>query len=71
MKRAALFAFACSFALGVSASDAQARQVRMFNTVKEKLAAGERVVGGTVSTPDPDIYCAMANSGFDFMWIEM
>ena len=71
MKRAALFAFACSFALGVSGSDAQARQVRMFNTVKEKLAAGERVVGGTVSTPDPDIYCAMANSGFDFIWIEM
>jgi len=71
MKRAALFAFVCSFVLGVSASDAQARQVRMFNTVKEKLAAGERVVGGTVSTPDPDIYCAMANSGFDFIWIEM
>ncbi len=71
MKRAALFAFVCSFVLGVSAFDAQARQVRMFNTVKEKLAAGERVVGGTVSTPDPDIYCAMANSGFDFIWIEM
>jgi 4-hydroxy-2-oxoheptanedioate aldolase len=71
MKRATLFAFACCFALGVTAPDAQARQVRIFNTVKEKLAAGERVVGGTVSTPDPDIYCAMANSGFDFIWIEM
>ena len=70
MKRATLLAFALSFALGVSVSDAQA-QSRIFNTVKEKLAAGERVVGGTVSTPDPDIYCAMANSGFDFMWIEM
>ena len=70
MKRATLLAFALSFALGVSVSDSQA-QSRIFNTVKEKLAAGERVVGGTVSTPDPDIYCAMANSGFDFMWIEM
>ena len=70
MKRATLLAFALSFALGVSVSDAQA-QSRIFNTVKAKLAAGERVVGGTVSTPDPDIYCAMANSGFDFMWIEM
>ena len=70
MKRATLLAFSLSFALGVSVSDAQA-QSRIFNTVKEKLAAGERVVGGTVSTPDPDIYCAMANSGFDFMWIEM
>lgn len=71
MKRATLFAFVCSFALGVTAPDVQARQSRIFNTVKAKLAAGERVVGGTVSTPDPDIYCAMANSGFDFMWIEM
>ncbi len=44
---------------------------RIFNTVKTKLAAGKQVVGGTVSIPDPDTYCAMATSGFDFMWIEM
>ena len=24
-----------------------------------------------MTSPDPDIYCAMANSGFDFLWIEM
>jgi len=29
------------------------------------------VVGGTVSVPAPETYCAMANSGFDFLWIEM
>jgi len=45
--------------------------VRLFNTVKQKLADGEQVVGGTVDTADPAIYCAMANAGFDFMWIEM
>jgi len=50
---------------------AQQGDVRIFNTVKLKLAAGGQVIGGTVSTPDPDIYCAMANSGFDFIWIEM
>ena len=50
---------------------AQAQDVRMYNTVKAKLAAGGQVVGGTVDTPDPEIYCAMANSGFDFIWIEM
>jgi hypothetical protein len=50
---------------------AQQGDVRIFNTVKQKIANGEQVVGGTVDTPDPDIYCAMANSGFDFMWIEM
>jgi 2-keto-3-deoxy-L-rhamnonate aldolase RhmA len=43
----------------------------MFNTVKTKLAEGKQVVGGTVSSSDPDIYCAMAGSGFDFTWIEM
>jgi 2-keto-3-deoxy-L-rhamnonate aldolase RhmA len=48
-----------------------APQVRIFNTVKQKLAAGKQVVGGTVSIPDPETYCAMANAGFDFMWIEM
>jgi 2-keto-3-deoxy-L-rhamnonate aldolase RhmA len=50
---------------------ASTEQVRIFNTVKTKLAQGRPVVGGTVSTPDPEIYCAMASSGFDFMWIEM
>jgi 2-keto-3-deoxy-L-rhamnonate aldolase RhmA len=50
---------------------AQAQNVRMYNTVKTKLAEGRQVVGGTVDTPDPDIYCAMANAGFDFIWIEM
>jgi 2-keto-3-deoxy-L-rhamnonate aldolase RhmA len=42
-----------------------------FNTVKTKLENGEQVVGGTVSSPDVSIYCAMANAGFDFLWIEM
>ena len=49
----------------------QAQDMRMYNTVKTKLAQGGQVMGGTVDTPDPEIYCAMANSGFDFIWIEM
>ena len=49
----------------------QAQQSRIYNTVKEKLARGEQVIGGTVTSPDPDVYCAMANSGYDFLWIEM
>ncbi len=43
----------------------------MYNTVREKIAAGKQVIGGTIDTPDPDIYRAMARSGFDFIWIEM
>jgi 2-keto-3-deoxy-L-rhamnonate aldolase RhmA len=46
-------------------------QTRMYNTAKQKLMEGKKIVGGTVSTNDPNIYCAMANSGFDFLWIEM
>jgi 2-keto-3-deoxy-L-rhamnonate aldolase RhmA len=53
------------------ASTAFAQKGRIYNTVKTKLAAGKQVVGGTITTSDPDIYCAMANSGFDFLWIEM
>lgn len=44
---------------------------RIFNTVKLKLQQGKQVVGGTVSSSDPDIYCTMAGAGFDFLWIEM
>lgn len=45
--------------------------VRMYNTAKQKLLDGKQVVGGTVNTSDPAIYCAVANAGFDFTWIEM
>jgi 2-keto-3-deoxy-L-rhamnonate aldolase RhmA len=48
-----------------------AQSPRIFNTVKQKLAAGKQVVGGTVNIANPDSYCAMANAGFDFTWIEM
>ena len=54
-----------------SAQTAPGGQTRIYNTVKTKLKEGKQVVGGTVSSPDPDIYCAMAGSGFDFTWIEM
>lgn len=60
------FAAPCATALAQSAA-----APRIYNTAKQKLQRGERLVGGTVTSPDPDIYCAMANSGFDFLWIEM
>jgi 2-keto-3-deoxy-L-rhamnonate aldolase RhmA len=50
---------------------ASAQSGRMYNTVKQKLMEGKQVVGGTIYTSDPNIYCSMASSGFDFMWIEM
>ena len=71
-------ALALSAACALAATfDAQAPQapaaggVRMYNTVKQKLKDGKQVVGATMIIPDPDVYCAVANAGFDFTWIEM
>jgi 4-hydroxy-2-oxoheptanedioate aldolase len=50
---------------------AQQTQTRLYNTAKQKLAQGRPIVGGTITSSDPDIYCAMAHAGFDFVWIEM
>ncbi len=44
---------------------------RIYNTVKQKLAAGKQVVGGTIFFANTGSYCAMATAGFDFLWIEM
>ncbi|MGD8602887.1 MAG: aldolase/citrate lyase family protein, partial [Gemmatimonadota bacterium] len=70
MRRAILTMLTLGLALGAS-RPLQAQEAEVFNTVLEKLRRGEQVVGGTIDTADPDIYCAAANSGFDFMWIEM
>src|SRR5262249_5909095 len=43
----------------------------LYNTAKEKLLAGKPVVGATILSPDPNLYCAVAAAGFDFTWIEM
>ena len=48
-----------------------AAQTRIYNTAKLKLMQGKPLIGATVSSPDPSMYCAMANSGFDYTWIEM
>jgi 2-keto-3-deoxy-L-rhamnonate aldolase RhmA len=45
---------------------------KLWNPVKAKLMAGEKVTGGTVfASTDPSTYCAMANAGYDFIWTEM
>jgi 4-hydroxy-2-oxoheptanedioate aldolase len=75
MKRVVLWAAACITLLVTSAWRAQAQQgpgaVRSYNTAKQKLMAGKQIFGGTITSPDPNMYCAMANAGFDFLWIEM
>jgi 2-keto-3-deoxy-L-rhamnonate aldolase RhmA len=46
-------------------------QPKIYNTAKLKLMQGKPIVGATVFSPDPNMYCAMANAGFDYTWIEM
>ena len=64
----ALYAVSCP---PVADSQEGAGGVRMYNTAKVKLMEGKQIIGGTISSPDPDVYCAMAHAGFDFLWIEM
>src|SRR5262245_44790203 len=76
LKRLVPYALTCALLCWTFEWVADARQgssggVRIYNTVKTKLKEGKQVVGGTVSSNDPDIYRAMANSGFDYLWIEM
>lgn len=44
---------------------------KIYNTAKVKFAESKPIVGATVFSPDPNMYCAVANSGYDFTWIEM
>ena len=45
---------------------------KIWNPVKAKMLAGEKVSGGTLfNVTDASVYCAMANAGYDFIWTEM
>ena len=44
---------------------------KIWNPVKLKMMKGEKVTGGTLfASSDPSTYCAMANAGYDFIWVE-
>ena len=44
---------------------------KLYNTAKQKMNEGKQIIGATILSPDPNIYCAVANSGFDYLMIEM
>jgi len=75
LRRVIPLAVLCTALSFVTASLAQAQQQAApgtyFNTVKQKLKEGKQVSGITISSFEPDAYCAAANSNFDFLWIEM
>jgi len=44
----------------------------LWNPVKLKMMRGEKITSTTVmGNADPEVYCAAANSGVDFVWTEM
>jgi 4-hydroxy-2-oxoheptanedioate aldolase len=74
-KQAVSFTLICLVLYWITPGEAQSPPqkppVRLYNTAKQKLTEGKQIVGATVFSPDPNIYCAMANAGYDFLWIEM
>jgi 2-keto-3-deoxy-L-rhamnonate aldolase RhmA len=44
---------------------------RWENPVRARLAAGEIVIGGTITTPSIEAAALVATLGFDFLWVEM
>src|SRR5579859_502364 len=66
-------ALSCALFFCVPREEAQQQKptARVYNTAKQKLREGKTLVGVTVFSPDPNIYCAVANSGYDYTWIEM
>jgi 2-keto-3-deoxy-L-rhamnonate aldolase RhmA len=54
-----------------TAFDPPAGGSKIWNPALAKLKAGGKVTGGTVFyATDPEVYCAMANAGYDFTWTE-
>src|SRR5438132_11106649 len=74
-KRVATFTVICMVSCWMTSGRAQAPQqkapARLYNTAKQKLKEGKHIIGATVFSPDPNIYCAIANAGYDFLWIGM
>ena len=62
---------ACLLSAGTIFAQQAPASGKLYNTAKQKLKEGKEIVGSSVYSPDPNIYCAMANAGFDFLWIEM
>src|SRR5712692_1396610 len=70
-KNRLLFLFTAVCTMLCAQQPKPAASPKIYNTAKLKMMQGKQLIGGTVSSPDPNIYCAMANAGFDFTWIEM
>lgn len=67
INRRLFFSLVALVALGLPAY----AQERWENPVKKLLRDGQLVVGSTITVPSVETAAQLANSGFDFLWIEM
>src|SRR5438105_6949701 len=74
-KRVATFTVICMVSCWMTSGRAQAPQqkapARLYNTAKQKLKEGKHIIGATVFSPDPNIYCAIATARYYFLSSEM
>jgi 2-keto-3-deoxy-L-rhamnonate aldolase RhmA len=74
MRKLIVSAVACSLLLLMAALKAQVQSgsaPKYFNTVKQKMIEGRQITGPLFTTPDASVYCTVANSGFDYVYIDM
>src|SRR5258705_5071857 len=74
-KQVVLFTVVCIILCWITAGKAQVQEqkapARLYNTGKQKLMEGKQIVGATAFSPDPNIYGAMTNAGYDVLSIQM
>jgi len=58
-------------ALATALAPSQPAAGTSYNTVKQKLLEGKQVFGATLTTGDVEAAKKMAESGYDYFWIEM
>ncbi|WGF86705.1 aldolase/citrate lyase family protein [Marinivivus vitaminiproducens] len=61
---------AADFAYGPRNDLPAGQPAEIWNPAKRKLLAGGPLIGGTIRSTDPRMYCAMAEAGYDFLWVE-
>ena len=73
VRRVLLSAAVCTLTITgtAPAQQSKASGAPTYNAALTKLREGKQVMCASLSSPEPDAYCAVANSGVDCIWIEM
>ena len=61
---------ASTWVYGPRTSLPEGQEAEIWNPAKRTLMEGGDLIGGTIRGTDPRIYCAMANAGYGYTWVE-